>query len=185
MLDSCVSNIFFPETLNLFSPCVLQLDKGFVCGGFFTEVQKVFPLQLVTPSGDCVTPDFSNDKAQRNLHFLQNRRDALSAVPVDKKVYNLLNLEKSYTRSDAVSSEDIGTGIRIRSHQARLQSSEQGFLTQGIAPKRINLQKKLQLRSTCSLPKGFSYSEENSKVKPSVSEVRVISDEVCVPIFII
>ncbi|KAI8028864.1 NAC domain-containing protein 91 [Camellia lanceoleosa] len=61
---------------------------------------------------------------------------------------NFVNLEESISNSNAVGNDNIsGTGIRIRSRQVHNRPSAENFGVQGTAPRRIRLQKKLQVES--------------------------------------
>uniref|UniRef100_A0A5B7AHB0 NAC domain-containing protein n=1 Tax=Davidia involucrata TaxID=16924 RepID=A0A5B7AHB0_DAVIN len=132
-------------------------------GWFGQNFGRKAPLHMETSPGAWGTP---NDEHQRNMGFLQNdllRQDAVSA---GGQYYNLFNsLEESTSGSNAVGGGDIfGTGIRIRTRQPQ-NPSAQNFATQGTAPRRIRLQKKLQVGPVlCSNLQEFSYHEAKSTV---------------------
>lgn len=88
-----------------------------------------------------MTHTFNVDPEKWNSDLLKNNylgQNAFSTVCDGSQPTNMVNLEGAGGSVNAVSS--FGTGIRLRTRQARSQPAEQQFTLQGTAPRRIRLQ---------------------------------------------
>ncbi|OVA19931.1 NAC domain [Macleaya cordata] len=107
-----------------------------------------------------------------NMGFMKDEsigQDASSAdSTMDSYCYALDNLEERIYPNNSVNNI-VGVGI---SH-GQLQSSSQNFMTQGTAPRRIRLQRKLSRRGRVVSFRGrdFSCNAEENETKPTVTHV--------------
>ena len=123
------------------------------------------------------TPDISDEDHSRNSAFVQNKhliQPALAVSSASNEYYDLFNSpeEISSNNNDVGDADSFGTGtgIRIRVRQRDNQPIADNSWLQGTAPRRIRLQKKIQVGSVrCG---SFSCKEENHKAKPIMAKVR-------------
>ncbi|XP_057479433.1 NAC domain-containing protein 14-like isoform X2 [Actinidia eriantha] len=119
------------------------------------------------------TTDISNEDHSRNSAFVQNKhliQPALAVSSASNQSDDLFNSpeEISSINNDVGDADSFGTGtgIRIRVRQRDNQPSAETSWLQGTAPRRIRLQKKIQVGSVlCG-----SCKEENHEAKPIVAK---------------
>ncbi|XP_054788634.1 protein NTM1-like 9 [Prosopis cineraria] len=111
------------------------------------------------PSGD---EEKSHTGSLRNNYLMASSPDSGMG-----QVYNVDNESRNY---NPVVNGDIGTGIRIRPRQVRNDLPNTNPASQGTAPRRIRLQRKLQLHplSSNEVVKGGSCVPEDHGSKPIV-----------------
>lgn len=74
--------------------------------------------------------------------------------------------------SNIVSDNPCGTGIKIRSRQMQNRPVNPNFGDHGIAPRRIRLQKRLQVGPVCLLKQASDESEVDNGLPAKLEEVR-------------
>lgn len=110
---------------------------------------------------------------ERQLNSVGN--DNLGSDAVSSSSYQDTSMVNTYRAgghiSNIVSDNPFGTGIKIRSRQKQNPSVNPNFGDHGIAPRRIRLQKRLQVGPVCVLKQASDESEVDNGLSAKV-EVR-------------
>ncbi|XP_019200470.1 PREDICTED: protein NTM1-like 9 [Ipomoea nil] len=155
----------YVSTIN--KPSEAEMMQGLVNTGFFENVPANALLQrhvdhVPNPSGGVYTPHTFNGGPEKwNSDPLKNNypgQDVFSTMCDGSQAVNMVNLGGEGGSVNAVSS--FGTGIRLRTRQARSQTADQPFTMQGTAPRRIRLQMSFPAASVQSrLPEDSNQAE--------------------------
>lgn len=119
------------------------------------------------------TSDIGNEEPLKHSVVLQNNmvEDPFFAVSSASGQLYLPNSPDEYSINSITAGNDdiFGTGIRIRTREHHNQPSNANSGLQGTAPRRIRLQKKLQVGPVCYSSFGdLSNKEENPEPKPPI-----------------
>lgn len=134
--------------------------------------------QLPFKQQEAYRSGFSTGNQGRQLNVLGNEYlgyNSTSASFSGYQVPDFLNAEGPGGCGTALVG-DNGTGIKIRSRQVQNPSGASSFVVQGSAPRRIRLQKKLQVGPvSCSMARGSVHSNTDNKGPSTELEVRFLA----------
>ncbi|KAL3521727.1 hypothetical protein ACH5RR_019876 [Cinchona calisaya] len=159
-----------------------QFDAGFLEGEFFTGVidqeclfQGDVTIQTPYMEQDADRSDVSFDNQESKLNLLGKEHlgpDTYPAVFNGNLVPDSLNAAGSGINRNAACNEiSSGTGIILKVPQFQNSSSGPAFTSHGTAPRRLRLQKKLQIGPVqCSMPRESVCVEENHDGQFAVTE---------------
>ncbi|KAF8412048.1 hypothetical protein HHK36_000001 [Tetracentron sinense] len=158
-----------------------QYDPELETPRWFNEhVDTRDSLQMQTPYGTQAS-FYDREYGGGNMGLLPDDSAGLDASSADSAMdpfHDLFNSpEELSSQKNPVSGSHgpIETGIKIRTRQPQNQPSSHNFVTQGTAPRRIRLQRKLsQVPVCCGKVRESNCSTEDSEPKPSVIENKMI-----------
>ncbi|KAF8413422.1 hypothetical protein HHK36_001405 [Tetracentron sinense] len=116
-------------------------------------------------------PIYDGEYQRGNMSLLQNDSVRLDASSVMDPVDDIFIEESSSEKNSGNNSGLVGTGIKIRTRQPQNHLTSHSFVTQGVAPRRILLQRELSCRSFyCGKVRQFSCSADDHEAKPVIED---------------
>lgn len=153
-----------------------HFDAGFYESELFMgNIEGYGTLQMANMEQDAHRADVSIDNQERKLNSAGNNQFGHNAYPAvfSGSVVPDFSTEVSGVHNNGTGTDSTsGTGIKLRSRQSQNLSSNSTFADHGIAPRRLRLQKKLQIGPVqCSLHGESVCTEENHDGQSAATEV--------------
>ncbi|KAF8379839.1 hypothetical protein HHK36_029288 [Tetracentron sinense] len=181
----CQNSIVESETINCPHICMLTRDSRSSSDTDIEVVQAQYKpepeasrynehvdsIQLQSARGSYRSlPFYAGEYGRGNMDLLQNDSLGLDGASATD-LFDGVSIEELTSKKNPVNNSGrvVGTGIKIRTRPPQNQPSSHNNVTQGTAPRRIRLQRKLSRRSGyCSNGRQLSGSAEDHKEKPVI-----------------